>query len=163
LFLGSASAADVDEYFIPGEQWQEQQHKLPAYPKDDDLVEVAIDAAGAPFEFFIDRENLSVGLDEVIRYTLVIRSFSGASNVFHEGLRCDTLDYKTYAFGASDGKFIEASSPTWQHIGRDGTNRYRRHLAKYYMCSLKLPYPKDRILENIIYHPSEGSPDRYEH
>ena len=37
---------------------------------------------------FVDRASVSHGKDGVMRYTVVVRSASGASSVFHEGLRC---------------------------------------------------------------------------
>lgn len=42
--------------------------------------------------YFIDGSTISVGADQVIRYTLVIVSSSGAQNISYEGMRCLTAE-----------------------------------------------------------------------
>ena len=42
-------------------QWQEQGADLPPYPKEEELLELRFDHAGARFQFSIDPNSLSLG------------------------------------------------------------------------------------------------------
>ncbi len=128
------STSDLDSYYIEGAKWKEGKLTLPKYPRSRHLMEFSVDSAGAPFEYFIDRESLSIGQDYVVRFTVVIKSKSGAENVIYEGIRCDTREYKTYAYGSQDEKFQKASNPSWKILTRSGGTAYRYELYASYLC-----------------------------
>ncbi|GMR07696.1 MAG: CNP1-like family protein [Gammaproteobacteria bacterium] len=128
------SSSDLDNYFIEGEKWKEGKIILPRYPRSRHLMEFTVDSAGAPFEYFIDRESLSIGQDYIVRFTVVIKSKSGAENVIYEGIRCETQEYKTYAYGSQDEKFMKASNPSWNILTRSGGTAYRYELYANYLC-----------------------------
>ncbi|MCW5605336.1 MAG: hypothetical protein KIT18_12415, partial [Burkholderiales bacterium] len=66
--------------------WAEIVTQIPAYPKSENLL--PFDAGSATsHRFFIDAASISVGEDGVIRYTLMIRTAGGATNVSFEGIR----------------------------------------------------------------------------
>jgi len=118
--------------------WQELQLQLPSYPKADTLI--AFDAgAAAKHRFFVDEKSISLGEDGVVRYTLVIKTAGGATNVVFEGIRCETREKKTYALGHDDGTWARARNPAWRFIeGR----MYDRHYNVLYgdiFCRGKLP------------------------
>lgn len=101
---------------------------LPPYPKADTLV--AFDAGAATsHRFYVDEKSISLGEDGVVRYTLVIKTSGGATNVMFEGMRCETREKKTYALGHSDGTWARARDPDWRFIER---RLYERHYNTLY-------------------------------
>lgn len=115
------------------EYWKERGFELPPYPQEADLIELRLDAPNARFRYFIDGANLRIGTDQVVRYTLVVRSQTGAENVAVEGLRCDTPQYKVYAYG-SHGSFTTVTKGEWQRIGPGEVDPAQRELQRYYLC-----------------------------
>jgi hypothetical protein len=125
----------------PSAEWEEQERerlnptegdlKLPAWPKNEDLIEFAV-INSATFRFFIDAASVSVGKDRVVRYTLIARSPSGVANVSYEGMRCDTGSYKIFAYG-NDGRW--SVRPTeWKDIEPKGNARWHFELRLNYFC-----------------------------
>ncbi|MCP3869564.1 MAG: hypothetical protein GY703_15995 [Gammaproteobacteria bacterium] len=116
-------------------EWEEGEADLPNYPQEENLLPVQLGYSGSKFSYFVDSESLQVGEDGVVRYTLVIRSKSGASNVMSEGIQCSTRTYKTYAYGGSKGKFSTPRNPKWRPIRATGSRRYRYDLWSFYFCT----------------------------
>lgn len=113
-------------------EWKELESVLPAYPDDRDLIPVPLQPADT-VKAYLDRKSLSRAADRVGRYTLVLESPSGARNVFFEGIRCETKEYKTYAIGA-DGAFQTMEEPAWRPIPYFERNAFRFTLYKHYVC-----------------------------
>ena len=149
----SASALnDDDNEYVEGPKWKESDITIPAFPNQDDRIQVQIDRADMPFEFYIDPASVSVGSDDIWRYTIVIESNSGASNVLHEGIRCSTNEYRTYAYGTYDNKFIKARVSNWKNILGGGAMAHRYDLKKHYLCSnIDTPFTVDEALQRIRY------------
>jgi len=139
LAAGSWSYEDPHDYtskYIEDSEWQELKSSLPAYPDEEELMEVDLDTATSRFRFFIDPASISVGEDLVTRYTLVLRSRSGTDNVMYEGMRCGTPQYKTYAYGNSRKReFKVVKKPRWRALTETASTRYRKLLLQYYLCS----------------------------
>ena len=139
LALGGAASAQVLAPQYPGgfkpefkedQPWEEQKWSLPAYPAEENLV--GFDAGPASsFRFFVDKTSVSVGKDGVIRYTLVARSSSGATNVSYEGLRCASQERRLYAFGRADKTWAEARNTDWARIS---FSPHHLALADEYFC-----------------------------
>jgi hypothetical protein len=145
--------SDIPEDEIEEYVWEEGSVKIPAYPDDDDLLEFFVDANDSRFEYFIDTKSLTIGeKDEVVRYTLVVRSKTGAENVFYEGMRCDSEEYKTYAFGTGDGKLKPFRDPQWRPIQNLQHMKYRRDLYGHYLCTPPFPRKPEEAI-NVIKHP----------
>jgi hypothetical protein len=144
---------DIDEYFVPGEAWKESVASIPPYPKQDDLVYFPVDAGDSRFKYAIDSKSLKVGKDEVVRYSIVIESTSGVQNTMYEGIRCDNGEHKTYAYGTSEKKFIEAKNIKWKPIefGISGSMAYRSQLHNYFFCTNNLPVKQQIILQRLKY------------
>jgi hypothetical protein len=113
--------------------WNEIQTQIPAYPKQSSLVEFEAGAA-SPHHFFIDADSISVGNDGVVRYTLLIRTSGGATNVTFEGIRCASREHKYYAIGRSDGSWSRARDPQWRRIEYKEINRQHGVLASDFFC-----------------------------
>jgi CNP1-like family len=112
--------------------WVEESVTPPDFPKDEDLI--PLEMAASSNQFFVDGKSLSLGADSVIRYTVVIRSSGGASNVTYEGLRCETREKKLYALGRKDGTWSPARSPKWADVNESGSRTYQRALMKDFFC-----------------------------
>jgi len=114
--------------------WKEIEAKLPAYPKDGSLI--AFDAGSAsPHRFFLDAPSLSIGEDGIVRYTLVVKTAGGATNVTFEGIRCDMRQQKVYALGQANGAWTRARNPQWRRIEYQEVNRHHAVLFADYLCT----------------------------
>ncbi len=113
--------------------WKEAELAMPEFPQDSNLIEFHV----GPTErnrFFVDGNTLSVGLDGVVRYVLVIKASGGATNVSFEGIRCGTAQVKLYAISASDGTWSKNRNPQWQAIENKLINQYRAVLNRNFFC-----------------------------
>lgn len=143
----SSDRTNIDE----GEAWTEQGVVVPPYPLDEDLTPFEVDDLKANLRYFIDRRNLQVGDDGVVRYTLVIRSASGGNNVSFEGLRCNVREYQIYAYGSGRGVMKPTKKPQWKKVRLSGPYTYRRDLREYYFCKPGqwIPYDKAEIIRRL--------------
>ncbi len=147
--LAEDDAFDGIPRFLPGPEWQEQNAVLPAYPRDGNLVEVALDHPEVTYRVLLDRKALSSDEDGVVRYTAVLESRAGTRNVIYEGIRCSNGSYKQYAFGGN-GRLDPLADPRWEELPQYGEGLYRRVLAEYYMCSAsRLPLKVRQILGRV--------------
>ena len=122
--------SDFDEEKKP---WVEIEAQLPSYPKQENLI--GFDAGAATqHRFYIDAPSLSVGEDGVVRYTVVVKSGGGATNVSFEGMRCATQEQKLYAVGRRDGGWVRARDPRWRRIEYRELNRHHAVLYSEFLC-----------------------------
>jgi hypothetical protein len=122
------------EYDFEDEKpWVELQAQLPDYPKDENLLPLYVSAT-TDNRFFVDGKSISIGGDGVIRYTLVVRSSAGASNVSFEGIRCVTHEHKLYAFGHAGGTWSRARFSKWEPIRYEDRNRQHHVLYDDFFC-----------------------------
>jgi hypothetical protein len=122
---------DFDESKV--EKWKESEVTIPPYPRDENLLAVPLLATDT-LKIYIDRASLSRGADRVARFSLVVESPSGARSIFHDGLRCETREYKTYAVGGPEQAFTPVKNPVWRQIPRPAANAFRYHLYQHYIC-----------------------------
>lgn len=113
--------------------WAEMQQQLPAYPADENLIALDVGAATA-HRFFVDGKSVSTGADGVVRYTLVIKTAGGASNVSFEGMRCESREQKYYAIGRNDRTWARARNPQWRYIEFQNINAQHITLYREYLC-----------------------------
>lgn len=129
-FAANALAATADSEEAP---WHEIAVELPAFPGDDNLLPFFVSATSEN-RFLIDSKSISVGSDDVVRYTLVIATPSGARNTSYEGIRCATAERRVYAFGRADGTWSKARGDQWVRISENSLNRHHAELFKVYFC-----------------------------
>lgn len=108
----------ADSMTFSDKQSEEGKLQLPAAPKPEDLIRFDAGPARRGFEHFVDSAALSLGPDGIVRYTLVVKSDMGVSNVTFEGMRCVTRERKIYAHGRSDGSWRESGNAEWKTIGQ---------------------------------------------
>jgi hypothetical protein len=113
--------------------WEEVQALLPAYPKQENLLAFSVSSATAN-RYAIDAASLSVGADEVVRYTVVVDSPRGARTVNFEGMRCDPSEYKIYAFGHPDGAWSKNRNAKWEAYKLRSLLSYHKPLYEDYFC-----------------------------
>jgi hypothetical protein len=163
LLINGPSRADTDQFGSEDfdvnsdvEEWQFQEDvvNLPDFPDFDKLKKVQIDASHGQLQYFIDPKSLKIGRDGVVLATVVITSGSGAKNILFEGYRCDTREYKTFAYGTTKNTFYELADSQWKRVMRtSGTAQdFRRELLAVYFCGAdRLYLEPDEIVRLIDY------------
>ena len=122
----------------PKAKWRETEVAFPPYPGEEHLTKVQL-SGPTSFAFLVDTESIRVDEDGVVRYTLIARSPSGSDNVSFEGMRCETGEYKPYAFGSVDNTWLRASNGEWSLIRKQRANDIRYGLYRYYFCPYGVP------------------------
>ena len=142
--------------------WKELKPALPAYPKADNLVEVQISAL-SPHRYYVDASSVELGRDKVMRYTTVVKTSGGATNVTYEGIRCETRERKIYALGHADGTWAEPRDPAWRRIERHHPAVYMTLWRDYFCASRTMP-TKPQVAVNAIKRgtPLPGGPTAYD-
>ncbi|CAJ0770473.1 CNP1-like family protein [Ralstonia chuxiongensis] len=139
--------------------FKEDAVTFPPPPVDRDAV--PFDVGGrtdSPLRFAIDPKSVSIGKDNVVRYTVLITSKTGARNVNYEGLRCDTAERRIYATLRNDtnqwvgnravdmnetanteSASMNAYKPAtdWQRVGNGGPTDYASALMRSYFCDVR--------------------------
>jgi hypothetical protein len=128
---GGAHAADDEDE--AEKAWKEIALQLPAAPQSQNLLPFYVSPT-ATQKFSIDSTSISVGKDGVVRYTLVSVGDGGARNVSYEGLRCDQMQKRLYAFGRPDGSWSRSRREEWEPIRVNSPNRQHITLASDFMC-----------------------------
>ena len=85
-------------------------------------------------QYFVDKTSIKVGEDGVIRFSLVIKSSAGASNVSYEGIRCATSERKLYALGRDDKTWTQPRASEWQKLDFVRQFYAQRELSKNIFC-----------------------------
>lgn len=136
--LAHAEWGEVERDFEEDKPWVEAAAQRPAYPKAESLLPFSVSSASRN-RYFIDSASVSVGSDGVIRYTVVIEAAGGAKNVSFEGLRCESGEYRLYAYGQPDGTWSEARNAGWEAIKFRSLLSYQKALFEDYFCPDGLP------------------------
>lgn len=133
LFVPPAFSEDDEEEGSDLRRWQEKAVVLPLAPLAENLLPFYVSAA-TNNDFFVDGTSISVGSDGVVRYVLVVQSAGGARNVSFEGIRCETREYRDYAFGRPDGTWSKSRNENWRAIRDVPANRHHFTLFIDYFC-----------------------------
>jgi hypothetical protein len=121
---------DVEEKRV-----REIEVQFPPFPKPENLIPFTVSAT-TDNKFMIDSESLAIGADEIVRFTLVIISPSGAENVSYEGMNCSTAERRLYALGRADRTWSKARSDRWIPIRENTLNRHYAELFTGYFCAV---------------------------
>lgn len=130
LIYGTPSENNFEDDSRP---WQEVQAQLPAYPRKENLLRFDVSSATGN-TYSIDTASLSIGQDEVVRYTVVIDSPHGARTVNYEGMRCDPAEFKIYAFGRDDSSWSKNRYAKWEAYKLRSLLSYHKALFENYFC-----------------------------
>lgn len=170
LLLAAVSArADLTERNgwgdVEEQQWQEEEAALPPFPQDKDLLEFNV-AAVASNRFLIDGTTIEVGKDGVVRYTLVVKTSGGATNVTREGIHCRAKEYRLYAMGRADGTWAKSRSKDWRRIENKLANRQHLALFQDYFCPNNTPIldaDEGRLALRLGLNPRTGAAGDFRH
>ena len=132
---------------LDGKPWESQKALLPSYPKEGSLAAFYVSPA-TPFAFFVDVASVSIGQGGVVRYTVIARSPSGATNISFEAIRCDTYERKVYAFARADGTWVQARNSQWLPIGRRQANQ-QQALADDFFCAPRRVQTTEEALQAL--------------
>jgi len=122
--------------------WEELQAQLPAYPNIPHALPFEVPSA-RPTQFFVDPKSIVVSADGVVRYSLIAKASSGALNVSHEGIRCETREKKLYAFGRPDGIWSRNRFAKWEEIPSFTRDPQHNLLYSDFFC------PRADIVSNV--------------
>jgi hypothetical protein len=131
--LASAEWGKFEYEFDEEKPWSEIEAQLPPYPKEENLLPLFVSAA-TDNKFFVDAASISTGDDGVVRYTMIVKSSAGASNVSFEGMRCASRERKLYAFGRKEGAWSRARFAKWEPIRYQDRNRHHHMLYDDFFC-----------------------------
>ena len=137
--------------------WEELRVQIPPYPRPENLLKFDAGSNTAN-TFFVDSASVSVGEDGVVRYTLMVKTGGGATNVSFEGIRCDTRELKIYAVGRTNGEWSRARDTRWREIMFREINNQHLTLFREHFC----PTPRTmatlpQILQTLKYGPPRRS------
>lgn len=133
------------------EAWQEQVVPLPPFPRAQDLIPFRADSGDPDYRYYIDVNSVSLAADEVLRYTVIIQSPIGSSNIIYEGIRCATDEVKMLAYGTRDGHFARMADPQWTFYRSPGAMDYRKSLIEIYVCDEDgWAVDSDTVLERLV-------------
>lgn len=137
LLLSFSARAEWGQFefdFDQDKPWSEISVQLPPYPKPDNLIPFAVSAASRN-RHFVDAQSISVGEDQVVRYTVVVEAAGGARNISFEGLRCESGERRLYAYGHPDGTWSKARTAGWEGIKFRSLLSYHKALFEDLFCS----------------------------
>jgi len=153
VILGREPLLPYDE--SQDKPWKEEGLSMPKAYDEGDLEEVAVTQIQKGFSVLVDKQ-LTIGKDGVIRYWLVLKSKDGAVNAMYEGMRCETSQYKTYAFMVDRHRVRPMKHPRWQKLRRALGNNFRWELMNDYFCYYGHPKPVEQIVKNLKAGPDIG-------
>ena len=138
-------------------RWEEIAVRLPAAPQKEKLISIYVSAA-TEHKFFIDPDSISLGKDGVARYTLVVKTSGGATNISYEGMRCETRERRAYAFGRSDGQWSKVRGSAWMTIREETANRHYAALFTDYLCPDGVMAGDVAAVLHALHHQGGGAP-----
>jgi hypothetical protein len=144
-FLPVAAYAQQQKFeyeFDHERPWVELQAQLPPYPETENLLQFDAGPVSTNLHY-VDALSITVGEDGVVRYTLVIKSSQGGMNVSYEGIRCQTAEKRTYAYGRNDHTWTRAGRSRWSDLETLNQNYAQRALYRYFFCPLGFDMVRD--------------------
>lgn len=152
-YYGDTDRGEFQDYDDSQDKpWQESRIGTLQLPPDAALLTAKIDRMPPGLALFIDPASLHLDEnDGVLRFWAVIKSRAGAYNATYEGLRCETREYKVYAYGnpRREPKVRAAPKPVWKSYRGYGQLNYRDELAKTLMCTANSARPVSDIVATL--------------
>jgi hypothetical protein len=146
---------------VPDEkQFKEIEVALPPYPDESGLLEF-LPRRNSANRFYVDRNSISIGADRVVRYSVVIKSPSGALTTSNEGMHCKTSEYKVYAYGIKNHEWTKARDSQWRKIPRASPD-FRFALYKDYFCDMEAIAGRNEkdLIANVKGNPLNNATDK---
>jgi len=100
--------------------------------------------------YFVDTRSVSLGNDGIVRYTMIIKTSGGATNVSFEGIRCEVREQKYYAIGRGDKTWARARNPQWRHIEPREYTAHHMTLYLEYLCRGRFMYDSAEQIVRLL-------------
>lgn len=107
---------------------------MPLNPPNKSTIQPFYVSQQTIFKFAIDTDSILIGNDGVTRYTVILTSPNGNSQVQYEGIRCDSYQWRLYGT-FENGAWKENPLSSWRTIQTHIPNRYQAALAQGAFCS----------------------------
>jgi len=132
IIPGTEPPPKIDK--IPKERLPERDVPPPPAPRPENLMRLDVPHFPGQ-EVQVDRAAFSVGVDEIVRYTVIATSANGLTQVSYEGIRCGPDEWRSYFLGRPDGTWTKDFTSRWQRVSDAGPGAIRFLLAKAYFCT----------------------------
>ncbi|HQR84752.1 MAG: hypothetical protein B7Y05_26280 [Polynucleobacter sp. 24-46-87] len=110
--------------------------KMPLNPPNKNTLQPFYVSQTTIFKFAVDTNSILIGNDGVTRYTVILTSPNGNSQIQYEGIRCDSFQWRIYGT-FENGSWKENPLSSWIKIQDNTPNRYQAALAQGALCNLK--------------------------
>lgn len=107
---------------------------MPLNPPNKSTIQPFYVSQATIFKFAIDTDSILIGNDGVTRYTVILTSPNGNSQVNYEGIRCDSFQWRLYGT-FENGSWKENPLSSWRNIQDNIPNRYQAALAQGALCN----------------------------
>jgi hypothetical protein len=110
------------------DKWQEKKYQIPTISEKNKLTKINVEKA-PNFDVYIDQKTLVINKnDNVTRLWVSFISNRNSTNNQFIGMRCETSEYKIYAYQTKKGiKLLK--NPKWKNL-----QLYYREIADDYLC-----------------------------
>lgn len=106
----------------------------------------------------IAADSVQSGKDGIVRYAIAITPSSGTRNVLFEGLDCDSMRYRHYAFGLPDKTWKTIENITWRMGQMKTINAWQGPLLKKF-CGFSSANSSEDIVKTLRGEPMPKSRD----
>jgi hypothetical protein len=143
----------------PGEL-KEDKYALPDVARATDWVEFHV-GAETRNRYFVARESISVGKDEVTRFISRVLMAGGAESVSVEAIRCATAERRLYAHLRAEVGWVSPREVRWSPVYTGNRfNAYHYALFDGLLCSGERPQKPAQAIELMAasFKPRVGTP-----
>ena len=128
------SGAAWAQFIVDNADWKESDTPPPPSFDISKLVQFEVSSTSS-LVYGVDPASIRISQrDGLVRYVIVARSSSGASNVMYEALRCATAQVKTYARYSASGGWKSLDNPEWTSLYANMPSRHALAFAKAGAC-----------------------------
>ncbi len=120
--------------------WIENETEILAVPAPENLTELRLDRTPEGVTVLIDKTRIVANPDDkIVRVWLWLRRDRGHESGVFEGYRCQTHEYKTYAYAnpGREPQVKKARNPLWRTLPKEGSADFRRELLEDYFCGIR--------------------------
>ena len=131
--------------------WREIVAEIPPLPGAEEFNLLQIDTLPQEMRAYLHVPTLSVSeRDDVVRYWLLLAGQAGGFNATYEGVRCNTGEYKVYAYGnpKRQPQVRVVPNPEWQ-TRKAARHNYRDELTRDYLCAGRSPRTLTQIRTEV--------------
>lgn len=119
---------------------------MPLNPPNKSTIQPFYVSQQTIFKFAVDTDSILIGNDGITRYTVILTSPNGNSQIQYEGIRCDSYQWRLYGT-FENGAWKENPLSSWRAIQTHVPNRYQAALAQGAFCNFNT---QEKDIKTII-------------